>query len=337
MATESLKLGRAWDNEFRGWTDELLLGRKQMKPKRASKGASMWTGGAVKPKVVADYKGKGSHSDVRGRLQGIARKSRQVMVKITGGGRNGSSIKNHFDYLSRDGELTLRDQDGREVTGKEALADLAWGWKHGGPALDESGARKEAFNIVFSMPEGTDERAVYEAIRSTAESEFAGHQWVMVQHTDEPQVHAHVCVKAESMDGHRLNPRKADLQRWREKFAYELRERGIEAEATRRKTRMHAERVDQPWAGDRKEREKREAGPLPEKPQWTAYPERVKEWLETEARTDELYKNIIASLGRSKERQDVVLAQELQGFIQGRNAGRQQPAQQRTNQQAERA
>ena len=33
MATERLKLGRAWDDEFNGWTDELLLGRKLKKPR----------------------------------------------------------------------------------------------------------------------------------------------------------------------------------------------------------------------------------------------------------------------------------------------------------------
>jgi hypothetical protein len=35
----------------------------------------------------------------------------------------------------------------------------------------------------------------------------------------------------------RLNPRKADLQRWRETFAEKLRSYGVEAEATRQATR----------------------------------------------------------------------------------------------------
>ena len=41
------------------------------------------------------------------------------------------------------------------------------------------------------------------------------------------------CRRAESRHGKRLNPRKADLHRWRETFAEKLRDQGIEAEVTR--------------------------------------------------------------------------------------------------------
>jgi hypothetical protein len=44
-------------------------------------------------------------------------------------------------------------------------------------------------------------------------------------------------VRAESRHGRRLNPRKADLARWREAFAEKLRELGIDAEASRRSAR----------------------------------------------------------------------------------------------------
>jgi len=49
------------------------------------------------------------------------------------------------------------------------------------------------------------------------------------------------------MDGQRLNPRKIDLQRWRERFVHELRELGVEAEETRRAARMHQQRINKPW------------------------------------------------------------------------------------------
>jgi hypothetical protein len=47
----------------------------------------------------------------------------------------------------------------------------------------------------------------------------------------------HLSVKAEAIDGKRLNPRKTDLHRWRETFAEKLRELGVEAEATRQASR----------------------------------------------------------------------------------------------------
>jgi hypothetical protein len=57
----------------------------------------------------------------------------------------------------------------------------------------------------------------------------------------------HLSVKAESRRGKRLNPRKADLQRWRETFAERLRERGIDAEATRQATRGEVRNRDTLW------------------------------------------------------------------------------------------
>lgn len=332
MVTQSVEIGRGWDETFRGWTDELLLGRKYKKPAKAPASKSSWTGTELNVSVVPEYPGKGGRKDVHGRLQGIARKTRQVMVKITGGGRSSKSIKSHFDYLSRDGELILRDQDGHEILGQEALEDLSWGWKHSGPALDESGGRKEAFNIVFSMPEGTEERAVFEAIKVTAEIEFARHRWVIVQHFDEPQVHAHLCVKAEGMDGRRLNPRKADLQRWRERFAYELRARGLEAEATRRKTRLQPERVNKPWETTRMEERGEPTHPQPSQANAT----RVKLWNESEQKNSDLYQKIIASLAASADRADQVLGQELRQSTQERTRTRRVAVEKTIISQAER-
>jgi hypothetical protein len=47
----------------------------------------------------------------------------------------------------------------------------------------------------------------------------------------------HLIVRAQGRDGQRLNPRKADLARWRQEFADRLMERGIAASATRRQSR----------------------------------------------------------------------------------------------------
>jgi hypothetical protein len=54
-------------------------------------------------------------------------------------------------------------------------------------------------------------------------------------------------VRAESKHGKRLNPRKTDLHRWREVFAEKLRERGIEAEATRQATRSATRNYPSLW------------------------------------------------------------------------------------------
>ena len=109
---------------------------------------------------------------------------------------------------------------------------------------------RESFHLVLSMPEGTDELAVKRAARDFAAREFSGHAYVMAQHTfetdpdPEPSRHPHVhlIVKARGDDLVRLNPRKADLQRWREGFAQALNEHGIDAAATKRMQRLQRQR-----------------------------------------------------------------------------------------------
>jgi hypothetical protein len=69
----------------------------------------------------------------------------------------------------------------------------------------------------------------------------------MVLHDHQANPHVHISVRAESKHGRRLNPRKTDLHRWRETFAAKLRERGIEAEATRQATRGNNRNYDPLW------------------------------------------------------------------------------------------
>ncbi len=90
---------------------------------------------------------------------------------------------------------------------------------------------------MLSMPRGTDPLTVQRAAREFAKIELADHKYVMVLHDHQANPHVHISVRAESKHGKRLNPRKADLQRWRETFAEKLREQGVDAEATRQATR----------------------------------------------------------------------------------------------------
>ena len=118
--------------------------------------------------------------------------------------------------------------------------DLLDDWRYGGSFIADdaqSGHRREAFNVMLSMPRGTDPLAVQRAARAFAQAELADHKFVMVLHDHQANPHVHISVRAESKHGRRLNPRKTDLHRWRETFAEKLRERGVEAEATRQAAR----------------------------------------------------------------------------------------------------
>jgi urease beta subunit len=185
---------------------------------------------------------------IRGRIVAtVARRAPQVMVKVTGGGRGMTAIAAHFRYISKNGNLSMEDDRGVVRDGKESLKDLVDQWRHGGALIPEEGHRREAFNIMLSMPSGTDAKFVQCAAREFAAAELAGHRYVMVLHTHQANPHVHLSVRATGRDGSRLNPRKADLHRWRETFAEKLRGYGIEAEATRQATRGETRRFDTLW------------------------------------------------------------------------------------------
>jgi len=166
------------------------------------------------------------------------KKAPEVMVKISGGGKNMRQIKAHMDYISRNGTVELEDENGQTYMGKEDVMDVRDAWGKGRIGIpNEGGTRKEAFNIILSMPAGTDRQAVKDAARAFASQEFEQHQYVFAAHDDEKHPHVHLAVKAVGRDGVRLNPRKSDLQHWREVFAQKMRDQGIEANATPRKAR----------------------------------------------------------------------------------------------------
>jgi hypothetical protein len=174
----------------------------------------------------------------RDRLKLTTAKVPEVMVKITGGGKNMARIKAHFDYISRNGEVELEDEIGARFIGKEDVRDARDAWAMGrGGIPNEGERRREAFNIILSMPPGTNRQAVTDAARQFALEAFNDHQYVFATHTDEEHPHVHLCVKAVSKEGVRLNPRKADLHCWREHFADKLRDQGIAANATARRAR----------------------------------------------------------------------------------------------------
>ena len=187
-----------------------------------------------------------SPDEVRSRLKGIVQRRPQVMVRISGGGRGMRPIRAHLNYISRNGQLAVEDQDGERLLGQHDVVSLAQEWQSGGFPIEEISPRREAYNIVLSMPTGTDALGLHRAARAFAKDEFEGHQYAMVLHTFESDPnrepsenpHVHLCVKARGINGIRINPRKDDLRRWRERFAERLREHGVEAEATTRSERF---------------------------------------------------------------------------------------------------
>jgi Relaxase/Mobilisation nuclease domain len=217
------------DGVIKDWGERLNYERLKPRKGRNIRGGKLTNGHGIQKK---------SGSITAKKLIKAVRKVPEVMVKISGGGKNMSHIKEHMDYISRNGEIDLEDENGDIHRGKRELADVKNAWAKGRIGIPEEGdRRKEAFNIIFSMPPGTDRDSVKEAVRAFAADEFKDHQYVFASHDDEEHTHVHLCVKAADQYGIRLNPRKNDLQRWRELFVDKLSVVGIEANATPRWSR----------------------------------------------------------------------------------------------------
>ena len=185
---------------------------------------------------------------IRERIEAtVVRRAPQVMVKVTGRGRGMQAIAAHFRYISKNGRLDIEDERGETIRGRDAVHELIEDWRFGGSLIDDVGYRREAFNIMLSMPRGTDPLIVQRAAREFAQTELADHKYVMVLHDHQANPHVHISVRAESKHGRRLNPRKADLHRWRETFAEKLHGYGIDAEATRQATRGQSLSSDELW------------------------------------------------------------------------------------------
>lgn len=242
----------------------------------------------------------------------LARRAPQVMVKVTGGGRGMKAIAAHFRYISKNGRLEIEDDQGEVTQGRASLKELADDWRYGGSLIAEESPRREAFNIILSMPRGTDPLIVQRAAREFAQAELAEHKYVMVLHDHQANPHVHLSVRAESKEGRRLNPRKADLQRWRETFAEELRGWGIEAEASRQATRGVARHFDPIWRVNA-----REEGRLRKSRPQLRSGETV---TRTRAEAAEAWRQLAAALHRSVDPADARLAGTIERHVltQGR-------------------
>lgn len=183
--------------------------------------------------------GKATAAVTRARLSRLVRRAPEVMVKVTGRTRTRSHLQAHLNYITRHGALEARDQDGAVLSGRAEVRDLAQDWSDFASADRRRRPKSPlSLSIILSMPAGTDPVVVRDAAAAFAETAFGGRfDYVYVLHTDTPRPHVHVSVCSRGDMGTRLNPKKADLEAWRQTFAQALRDRGIEAEATPRRAR----------------------------------------------------------------------------------------------------
>lgn len=270
---------------------------------------------------------RGSAAETTARFARVLRGAPEVMVKITGRTRDGGHLKAHLDYISRNGAVALEGPDGERLTNAGAVRNLAQEWTD--ELAMEPRRRRDtpvSLSIVLSMPAGTEAFRIHDAARAFA-AEMFGDRFphVFALHDEGRHPHVHLTVRMLGADGERLNPRKADLQLWRERFAHHLRARGIEAEATPRRARAVTRKPERTSVRKMRERYVAGTGSLPkvlEQAYREAPKSRDEPWVRPiGARELVVRKALVAEalrLGRSDDPADRRLAAAVERFIRER-------------------
>ena len=156
----------------------------------------------------------------------------QAVVNITSFGKGKGHVQKHLNYISRNTELPLENQDGRHILTRMEQEVTVEDW-----AMDfgERLNSRDTIHLVLSAPTGSNALKVTQAARDFLRDTFGkSHLYLFATHTDTQHPHVHTVIKCRSELGQKLNPRKTDLSRWRKDFAAHCRSQGIQVEASRR-------------------------------------------------------------------------------------------------------
>lgn len=174
----------------------------------------------------------------KGVKQRIAAKgaSREVMVKITGNAKTVKGIKNSINYISRDADLKLRDDEGREYEDEKDISE-AYDYMispEDRVRIDDDKNPNISHNMMFNTNAvvGVSQEDMLDAVQNVIKEKYPNNRFIMAYHNDTDNPHVHVVMRIPDNSGNRINIRKADLRDLRSGFAQKLQEKGYNVKAT---------------------------------------------------------------------------------------------------------
>jgi hypothetical protein len=194
------------------------------RPTRRERSGSPPEGGGASPRLtVAD------------RVQ-IARGAAmpQAVCKILKFRRGQEAVRRTLAYVLSKADWAYVVEGDAEAKGKTSAAAMLDDWK---ADFTTRANGRDVMHMEVSAPPGSDRDTVFAAARAFAAEAFEGRQYALAEHRDTKHPHCHLVVKLKGDDGRSLNPRKADLARWRERFAHHARANGLALEASSRAAR----------------------------------------------------------------------------------------------------
>nr|WP_241391995.1 MobP1 family relaxase [Serratia entomophila]ULG10697.1 relaxase/mobilization nuclease [Serratia entomophila] len=176
--------------------------------------------------------------------------SREVMVKITGNAKTARGIKNSINYISRDSDLKLKDDEGREYEGDKDISE-AYDYMispEDKTRLDDNKNPHITHNMMFNTNSmvGVSQDDMLDSVRDVIKEKYPDNRFMMAYHQDTDNPHVHVVLRIPDNAGHRINIRKQDLRDLRSGFAQKLQDKGYNVKATHKhdfalKTKIKAE------------------------------------------------------------------------------------------------
>ncbi len=189
---------------------------------------------------------KNAGLSTREKALGIARGFPEVVIKIESRVKKGTQTKirgfrkllDSAAYISRKGVLEMENQDGILLVGQEEIRQELEGWKTLSNIPEEETGVRAATRIVLSVQGDIDREKFKEACREWAQTWLEGYDWILCAHEDTPVAHVHILLRSRSfITGKIFKVFQNELYLIRETLACSLKSRGIEANATSRRSR----------------------------------------------------------------------------------------------------
>lgn len=155
---------------------------------------------------------------------------KHVLVKITGGAKNAQAMKEHFNYITRNDELPLYDENGERINLKEAVNEV-------NKIIDDLEAEKlradarRTYQVAFSRSGKTDPELFKQIVLETIKKELPDNKFYFSLHDDTKNTHIHVVVERQGKNGASklLRLDKTRLNQLKKTFAETQQKHGLEA------------------------------------------------------------------------------------------------------------
>jgi hypothetical protein len=157
---------------------------------------------------------------------------------MTSNSKNLQTLKQHLDYISRNGTVELLSADELIYSGMKDIGEVRDIFRDEGapiPTKTKVGQReyRETYNMVFSFKD-IDGETLKKAAHKTISEKYPNNYFVLAFHGDTDHSHCHICLKVKNSSGKRLDIGLQGIYEIRKDFAKNLRDLGVLATAARK-------------------------------------------------------------------------------------------------------